>query len=430
MQSSALRGSIVFQLDVATNGCQAPFHNDDDSDSESSREEPPPSNWNELSIIDRVGLNSGEMSETDLEKNFVQIALAFRCDQYTLKQRLQADEHARNLAEENVLLELSRGRETLEVLKGLCLDSKRSKILQRLELSLDILTGTVERISNTAEVLGAVHQEARVIRAVELMVAHVENVRRRLERHEAVLEEAKKMIQQQNSCRSIDDTGAPLGLSSFLLTFLFAFPVFDLSGFVSPLDLDESDSWKKSFQQNGSRRRVSMSLIPSDIQPFQKAKRESKKRAAREEADPSHKLFPACSSPCLSSASSCSAINKDDSCSVDGRPFDLDEVSAPAPQWGPPPQPSPIPECSVPCKATAGGKVPHKSCAPDKRQRYKSKASLAKKKADKEKKKSNICQRISVDGSSCRQRRQACRRSLLLCVFVFLSFITWMFLFV
>lgn len=45
-----------------------------------------------------------------------------------------------------------------QTLKGLCLDSKRSKILQRLELSLDILGGTVERISNTAEVLGAVHQ--------------------------------------------------------------------------------------------------------------------------------------------------------------------------------------------------------------------------------------------------------------------------------
>lgn len=124
-----------------------------------------------------------------LQRAFSQIALAFRCDQYTLKQRLQAEEHARNLAEENVQLELTRGRETLEVqdkcdvdprasacakhpegahlkmcvcpfqtLKGLCLDSKRSKVLQRLELSLDILGGTVERISNTAEVLGAVHQ--------------------------------------------------------------------------------------------------------------------------------------------------------------------------------------------------------------------------------------------------------------------------------
>lgn len=51
-----------------------------------------------------------------LQTAFSQITLAFRCDQYTLKQRLQAEEHARNLAEENIQLELTRGRETLEVL--------------------------------------------------------------------------------------------------------------------------------------------------------------------------------------------------------------------------------------------------------------------------------------------------------------------------
>ncbi|CDQ96178.1 unnamed protein product [Oncorhynchus mykiss] len=85
-----------------------------------------------------------------------------------------------------------RGRETLETLKALCLDSIRSKILQRLELCLDILGGTVERISNTAEVLGAVHQEARVSRAVELMVSHVDNLKRRNER-DTELDETKKL---------------------------------------------------------------------------------------------------------------------------------------------------------------------------------------------------------------------------------------------
>ncbi|XP_077368350.1 inositol 1,4,5-triphosphate receptor associated 2 isoform X2 [Festucalex cinctus] len=289
-QMSRIYSEGAIKIPRGSDGFHASFH---DSDSESSQEAPP-TNWNDLSIVDRVGLNSVEMSESDLEKNFTQIALAFRCDQYTLKQRLQAEEHARNLAEENVLLELSRGRETLELLKGLCLDSKRSKILQKLDLSLDILAGTVERISKTAEVLGAVHQEARVSRAVELMVAHVENVRRRLERQEAELEEAKKMIQQQNSCRSIDEPGAPL-------------------------DADESDSWKKSFQQNGSRRRVSVSLIPSDIQPLPKAKRDTKKRAALGEAVPAGRSFPACPSPCLSSASSCGGINKDHICLGDDR---------------------------------------------------------------------------------------------------------------
>ncbi|XP_041712759.1 inositol 1,4,5-triphosphate receptor associated 1 [Coregonus clupeaformis] len=165
----------------------------EDSEEESSEEQQPVTPWNDLCIIDRVGLNSAKMSEEQVENAFSQIALAFRSDQYTLKQRLQAEEHARNLAEENIQLELMRGRETLETLKALCLDSKRSKILQRLELCLDILRGTVERISNTAQVLGAVHQEARVSRAVELMVSHVDNLKRRHERDITELDETKKL---------------------------------------------------------------------------------------------------------------------------------------------------------------------------------------------------------------------------------------------
>ncbi|XP_061759496.1 inositol 1,4,5-triphosphate receptor associated 2 isoform X1 [Nerophis ophidion] len=396
--------------DGETNGRdEVTIFDSDDSDEESSQEEPPTPKWNELSIIERVGFNSGEMSETDLENSFSQIAMAFSCDQYTLKQRLQAEEHARNLAEDNIQLELSRGRETLEALKGLCLDSRRSKILQRLELSLDILAGTVERISNTAEVLGAVHQEARVSRAVELMVAHVDNVRRRLDRHEAELDEAKKMILLQNSCRSTVEPGAPL-------------------------DPDDCDGWKKSFQQNGSRRRVSMSLIPSEILPVQKkGKRESKKRASHGEDKTSRKSSPACPSPTLSSESNCSAVTKEDNSPVEDRTHDPDEnvshVAAMVPSDAlPHPTSTPIPECSVPPKPAAGTKAhDNRSTLDTTRHRNKSKASLSKKKTDKEKKRANIHRRISVNTNVSPWRRcwfHHCRW-LLFCVCVLLSVITW-----
>lgn len=67
-----------------------------------------------------------------------------------------------------------------QTLKGLCLDSKRSNILQKLELSLDILGGTVERISNTAEVLGAVHQVHRGSSALFLVDPFTARVRTKL----------------------------------------------------------------------------------------------------------------------------------------------------------------------------------------------------------------------------------------------------------
>ncbi|XP_030589515.1 lymphoid-restricted membrane protein isoform X2 [Archocentrus centrarchus] len=276
--------------------CSLPnMPNSDDSEEETSQEEPLTTSWSELPIIERVGLNSVEMSENDLEMAFSQIALSFRCDQYTLKQRLQAEEHARNLAEENVQLELSRGRETLEILKGLCLDSKRSKILQKLELSLDILGGTVERISNTAEVLGAVHQEARVSRAVELMVAHVERLKRRYDRNLTELEEARGRMQQQqqqhqNPCRNTTDPKAST-------------------------EPEESENTSKDVQQPVGRR-VCVSVISSQTQ-------ERKKQNSRKRLSSSRKPDPSGPSPSTNSESSCSFTTKDNSCSVeDSSPLD------------------------------------------------------------------------------------------------------------
>ncbi|XP_053706402.1 inositol 1,4,5-triphosphate receptor associated 2 isoform X2 [Synchiropus splendidus] len=302
----------------------------DDSEEEPKKLEPMSTSWNELSIIERVGLNSAEMSEADLEAAFSQIAMAFRCDQYTLKQRLQAEEHARNLAEENIQLELSRGRETLETLKGLCLDSKRSKILQRLELSLDILAGTVERISSTAEVLGAVHQEARVSRAVELMVAHVQNLRRSHHRHKTELQEAQKTIQRQSSCRNLPRNSD------------------------SP-DLLDSDTVKENFKPNCSRRRVSVSLLPNQIQ--EKVKQNPKK-------------------PPTTDGSTCGSVSscKDDSCPTESRLTGSAEAAARPPD-----------SCPNPGKVVTPRKIHHKSVPAEAlRHRHRNKPTLTKRKADKD----------------------------------------------
>uniref|UniRef100_A0A672KSR7 Lymphoid-restricted membrane protein-like n=1 Tax=Sinocyclocheilus grahami TaxID=75366 RepID=A0A672KSR7_SINGR len=143
------------------------------------------------------------MTEEELEAAFSQLSLAFRCDQYTLCQRLETEEHARDNAEDNLKLEVERGMEVLETLKGMCLDIKRAGLLQRLELCLNIIRGTIGRISNTAEVLGAVHQEAKVNHAVELMVAHVENLKRRHERNSVELEEMKKQMEKSSRERHV-----------------------------------------------------------------------------------------------------------------------------------------------------------------------------------------------------------------------------------
>ncbi|XP_035802949.2 inositol 1,4,5-triphosphate receptor associated 1 isoform X2 [Amphiprion ocellaris] len=316
--------------DAETNSPNLPVVLDsDDSEEETSQEEPPGTSWSDLSIIERVGLNSVEMPEKDLEAAFTQISLAFRCDQYTLKQRLQAEEHARNLAEENVQLELSRGRETLE--------------------------------------------EARVSRAVELMVAHVETLRRRHDKNVAELEEAKKMVQQQNSCRITRDPGGSL-------------------------DSEDNDR-PKGYKQNNLRRRVSISVISSQVQE----KRQQ------------------------SSESSFLALTRDDSYVVDERPLEPDEPppEASAAPPDPPPIPIPVPECP-PSKPATARKTQNKNSSLDTlRQRHKGKAALSKKK---EKKTTNIYQRISVGTNGSLKRKHhltqwmyRCRWALI-CTYLFVLF--------
>ena len=74
----------------------------------------------------------------------------------------------------------------------MCLDGETREVLSRLGQQIDILKQSAERMSSSAEVYGAVQQEARISRAVEIMLLHVDNLKRIYEREHTELEEAKK----------------------------------------------------------------------------------------------------------------------------------------------------------------------------------------------------------------------------------------------
>ncbi|XP_041744515.1 inositol 1,4,5-triphosphate receptor associated 2-like [Coregonus clupeaformis] len=134
------------------------------------------------------------MTEEEVESAFTQLALAFRCDQYTLAQRLQAEEHDRTVAQENLNLELERARDTLQSLRGRCVDAERSEMLSCIEASLDTVLDGVSDIIAAAEMLGSVHQEARVCCSVEMMEVHVEHLKRRHAVESAELLETRKQL--------------------------------------------------------------------------------------------------------------------------------------------------------------------------------------------------------------------------------------------
>ncbi|KAH0618757.1 hypothetical protein JD844_018216 [Phrynosoma platyrhinos] len=166
----------------------------------------------ELSVLQRLGLHRTvfegvALTEQDVELNsndaFAHLALAFRCDMFTLKRRVQVEERARNTAEENIQMELAECQATLQKLEQACLDSKTKEMVEHLKSSLTVLAGAIERATVAAEKLGAVHQEARMSKATEVMVQHVENLKRHHLREHTELEEMKRLIQQNSRNRQL-----------------------------------------------------------------------------------------------------------------------------------------------------------------------------------------------------------------------------------
>ncbi|XP_039179296.1 inositol 1,4,5-triphosphate receptor associated 2-like [Crotalus tigris] len=175
------------------------FKDSGDSDEESnSSEDELNTSQVEVSVLQRLGLHRTSLTEQDVEAAFAHLALALRCDMFTLKQRVQIEERARNTAEENIQEELAECQAVLQKLEQACLNPRHKELVEHLQNSLAILTRTIERATSAAEKLGAVHQEARMSRAAELMVQHVENLKRHHLREHAELEDMKRLIQQNS----------------------------------------------------------------------------------------------------------------------------------------------------------------------------------------------------------------------------------------
>ncbi|XP_053271430.1 inositol 1,4,5-triphosphate receptor associated 2 [Pleuronectes platessa] len=136
-------------------------------------------------------------NDKEIEAEFQRLALGFKCDMFTMEKRLRLEERSRDLAEENVRREVSSCQGLLQALTPLCEDDTQSmEIIQRLKKNLDILIQSMTRVSSRSEMLGAIHQESRIGKAVEVMIQHVENLRRMYTKEHAELLELREALMQ------------------------------------------------------------------------------------------------------------------------------------------------------------------------------------------------------------------------------------------
>ncbi|XP_018424663.1 PREDICTED: lymphoid-restricted membrane protein [Nanorana parkeri] len=147
--------------------------------------------------------NHTSNNDKELETEFLRLSLGFKCDIFTLDKRLRLEERSRDLAEDNLKKELGSCKKLLEALTPLCEDDNQThEIVKKLEKSLQFLCQHTARVASRAEMLGAIHQESRVSKAVEVMILHVENLKRMYAKEHAELEELREVMQHsdRNSC--------------------------------------------------------------------------------------------------------------------------------------------------------------------------------------------------------------------------------------
>ncbi|KAK7149647.1 hypothetical protein R3I94_009075 [Phoxinus phoxinus] len=139
--------------------------------------------------------NSLLPSDKEIEAEFHRLSLGFKCDIFTLEKRLRLEERSRDLAEENVRKEVNSCKGLLQALIPRCEEDNQSmEIIHRLQKNLEILIQSMTRVSSRSEMLGAIHQETRVGKTVEVMIQHVENLRRMYTKEHAELLELRENL--------------------------------------------------------------------------------------------------------------------------------------------------------------------------------------------------------------------------------------------
>ncbi|CAG5133228.1 unnamed protein product, partial [Candidula unifasciata] len=154
-----------------------------------------------------------QLPEKEIESTFVSLALAFKTDKLTLDQRVIVQERSRDLAEKNVDTELRGLRESVEILSDLVTDKQTRGILQKIKKHIGILEQLAARVSSRAEVYGAVQQEKRMCKAMEVMVIYTENLRRVREKEESELQEARKLLSEKSVTGYSNDSGIRRSMS-------------------------------------------------------------------------------------------------------------------------------------------------------------------------------------------------------------------------
>jgi len=148
----------------------------------------------DLGLLDSFALSAENLSDQDIENKFSSLSLAFKTDRITLHERLELQHRQRDIAERNAEDEIRQLKTSVQCLNRLCHQADTREVLRSLEKQVGVLHQSLQRVSSSSEQFGAVQQEGRVATAIEIVLLHVENLKRSYEKEHNELEDAKRIL--------------------------------------------------------------------------------------------------------------------------------------------------------------------------------------------------------------------------------------------
>ncbi|XP_075213684.1 uncharacterized protein LOC142319896 [Lycorma delicatula] len=147
--------------------------------------------------------DSEPQSEKDVENNFMALVLAFQTDRLTLTSRLELQNRLRDQAEQNMANEIQQLQNT--VMKMCDKDERMSDF----QTYIDALHKAALRVSSVAEMYGAVQQENRLSKAVDVILRHVENLKQAYHKEKAEHVETKRALSENKPANNAQVTVKP-----------------------------------------------------------------------------------------------------------------------------------------------------------------------------------------------------------------------------
>jgi len=148
----------------------------------------------DLGLLDTLALSAENLSDQDIENKFSSLSLAFKTDRITLHERLELQHRQRDIAERNAEDEIRQLKTSVQCLNRLCHQADTREVLRSLERQVGVLHQSIQRVSSSSEQFGAVQQEGRVATAIEIVLLHVDNLKRSYEKEHNELEDARRIL--------------------------------------------------------------------------------------------------------------------------------------------------------------------------------------------------------------------------------------------